>query len=103
MLPSTIRGGVVRYVCVCERERVREVVINYLSMVTRKKKNRKEKKSSIVPVPNFKYLCLCARSLSSRSLMQQAETVISVLAALYQVTECPLLRNIKTYTRPENT
>ena len=52
----------------------------------------------IVQVSNFKYLCLRPPSLLSRSRM----TLISVLTGLYTLSECPLHRNTKTYTRPEN-
>ena len=55
----------------------------------------------MVQVPNFKYLCLRARSLPLRSLMQQDETVISALTDFYQLTERPLHRYIKTYIEPE--
>ena len=63
-----------------------------------KQTKRKGKKNSFVQVSST----LPARSLPSLSLMQQDETVISALTGLYQLTECPLHRNTKTYTRTEN-
>ena len=62
---------------------------------------RKETKNRTVQVSD-KYLCLRAPSLLSRSLTKQEESVISALTGLYQLTECPLHRNTKTYTQPEN-